>query len=51
MHQPGEQYTLFMGMDVLGCVIERASGKTFDVFLEDRIFKPNNYERYFFLCS
>ena len=40
MHQPGEKYTYSMGMDVLGCVIERASGKTFDVFLEERIFKP-----------
>ena len=40
MHQPGDQYTYSMGMDVLGCVIERASGKTFDVFLEERIFKP-----------
>ena len=40
MHQPGEKYTYSMGMDVLGCVIERASGTTFDVFLEDKIFKP-----------
>ena len=40
MHQPGEKYTYSMGMDVLGCVIERASGQTFDVFLEERIFKP-----------
>ena len=40
MHQPGEKYTYSMGMDVLGCVIERASGMTFDVFLEDKIFKP-----------
>ncbi len=40
MHQPGDKYTYSMGMDVLGCVIERASGKTFDVFLEERIFKP-----------
>ena len=40
MHQPGEKYTYSMGMDVLGCVIERASGQAFDVFLEERIFKP-----------
>ena len=40
MHQPGEKYTYSMGMDVLGCVIERASGKTFDIFLEERIFGP-----------
>ena len=29
-----------MGMDILGCVIERASGKTFDKFLKERIFDP-----------
>ena len=40
MHQPGEKYTYSMGMDVLGCVIERASGKTFDIFLKERIFGP-----------
>ena len=40
MHQPGKKYTYSMGMDVLGCVIERASGKTFDIFLEERIFGP-----------
>ena len=40
MHQPGEKYTYSMGMDVLGCVIERAAGKTFDIFLQERIFGP-----------
>ena len=40
MHQPGERYTYSMGMDILGCVIERASGKTFDAFLKERIFDP-----------
>ena len=40
MHQPGAQYTYSMGMDVLGCVIERASGQTFDTFLKERIFDP-----------
>ena len=40
MHQPSEKYTYSMGMDVLGCVIERASGQTFDVFLKQRIFDP-----------
>ena len=40
MHQPGEKYTYSMGMDILGCVIERASGKTFDKFLKERIFDP-----------
>ena len=27
-------------MDILGCVIERASGQTFDVFLKERLFEP-----------
>jgi len=40
MHQPGEKWTYSMGMDVLGCVIEKASGQTFDRFLEERIFAP-----------
>ena len=40
MHQPGDKYTYSMGMDVLGCVIERASGMKFDAFLEEKIFKP-----------
>ena len=40
MHQPGVKYTYSMGMDVLGCVIERASGMKFDTFLEEKIFKP-----------
>ena len=39
-HQPGLQWTYSIGMDILGCVIERASGKTFDVFLKERLFEP-----------
>ena len=38
MHQPSENYTYSMGMDVLGCVIERASGQAFNKFLKERIF-------------
>ena len=48
MHQPGFRYTYGMGMDVLGCVIERASGKTFNVFLKERIFSPMDMEDTFF---
>jgi CubicO group peptidase (beta-lactamase class C family) len=48
MHQPGEKYTYSMGMDVLGCVIERASQQTFDVFLEERIFTPLGMSDTFF---
>tara|TARA_B100000965_G_C19556704_1_gene742600 strand:- start:244 stop:1662 length:1419 start_codon:yes stop_codon:yes gene_type:complete len=48
MHQPSENYTYSMGMDVLGCVIERASGKRFDEFLKDNIFTPLKMNDTFF---
>tara|TARA_B100001057_G_scaffold104706_1_gene102120 strand:- start:7060 stop:8418 length:1359 start_codon:yes stop_codon:yes gene_type:complete len=48
MHQPGEKYTYSMGMDILGCVIERASGQTFEVFLKERLFKPLKMNDTFF---
>ena len=35
-------------MDVLGCVIERASGIRFDQFLNQKIFKPLNMKDTFF---
>ena len=44
MHQPSERYTYSMGMDVLGCIIERVSGVRFDEFLDTRIFKPLNMQ-------
>lgn len=39
-HQPGEAWTYGVNQDVLGALIERVSGKTFGVFLEERIFRP-----------
>jgi CubicO group peptidase (beta-lactamase class C family) len=39
-HEPGEKYTYSEGLDVLGYFIEIMSGKTFDVFLRERIFVP-----------
>lgn len=39
-HQPGEGWTYGLSHDVLGRVIEVASGMRFDQFLDDRIFKP-----------
>ena len=48
MHQPSERYTYSMGMDVLGCIIERVSGLRFDEFLDTRIFKPLNMQDTFF---
>lgn len=37
---PGEKYIYGYSTDILGAVIERASGMTFDKFLEEKIFKP-----------
>ena len=48
MHQPSESYTYSMGMDVLGCIVERASGQKFDKFLKDRIFTPLGMKDTFF---
>ena len=48
MHQPSENYTYSMGMDVLGCIVERASGKSFDAFLKDNIFTPLGMKDTFF---
>jgi CubicO group peptidase (beta-lactamase class C family) len=39
-HQPGDGYTYGVNMDVLGALIERISGKTFGVFLDERVFRP-----------
>ena len=38
--QPGTRWEYSLSTDVLGRVIEVASGMTFDEFLENRIFKP-----------
>ncbi|MGH8150811.1 MAG: serine hydrolase domain-containing protein [Steroidobacteraceae bacterium] len=40
MHQPGERWMYHTGSDVLGVLIARASGRPFDVFLQERIFEP-----------
>jgi len=40
MHQPGEVWEYSLGYDVLGRVIEVASGQTFDQFLQTRLFAP-----------
>jgi CubicO group peptidase (beta-lactamase class C family) len=39
-HQPGTTWTYGMNADVLGGVIEIASGQSLDKFLYERIFKP-----------
>ena len=40
MHQPGEQWMYNTGSDVLGVLIARASGQTFETFLRERVFEP-----------
>jgi CubicO group peptidase (beta-lactamase class C family) len=39
-HQPGEKFTYGLNNDVLGYVVEVASGMNFDSFLQTRLFKP-----------
>ena len=38
--QPGTRWSYSVGLDLLGRVIEVASGQTFDAFLKQRIFDP-----------
>jgi CubicO group peptidase (beta-lactamase class C family) len=38
--QPGEEYVYGYATDVLGAVVEKASGQPLDVFLRERIFDP-----------
>ena len=40
VHQPGEAWEYSHSTDVLGRVVEVASGQPLDKFFEDRIFKP-----------
>lgn len=39
-YQPGEKWHYSISVDVLGRVVEAASGKGLDVFLKERIFEP-----------
>ena len=39
-HQPGEQWLYNTGSYILGVLIERASGRSFEDFLRERIFEP-----------
>ncbi|MFT3722124.1 MAG: serine hydrolase domain-containing protein [Hyphomonadaceae bacterium] len=38
--QPGERWHYSMALEVAGLVVERASGRTLDVFMKERIFDP-----------
>jgi CubicO group peptidase (beta-lactamase class C family) len=42
--QPGEKYLYGYNTDILGAVIEAASGQSLDVFLRTRIFEPLKME-------
>lgn len=39
-HEPGTAWRYSIGLDVMGHVIERVSGKAFDAFLRERLFDP-----------
>ncbi len=40
LHQPGEKWMYNTGSDVLGVLIARAAGQSFESFLRERIFEP-----------
>ncbi len=40
LHQPGTTFEYGMAVDMLGRVVEAASGKRLSAFLDERIFKP-----------
>ena len=40
MYQPGQRWLYNTGSDVLGVLVARASGQSFESFLHDRIFEP-----------
>jgi CubicO group peptidase (beta-lactamase class C family) len=40
IHQPGEKWMYNTGADVLGVLIARASGQSFESFLQERVFDP-----------
>ena len=39
-YQPGTQWVYSISVDVQGYLVEKLSGKTFDVFLQERLFDP-----------
>jgi Beta-lactamase class C and other penicillin binding proteins len=48
--QPGEAWVYGYNTDILGCVVERVSGKPFDVYLRERILDPLDMrDTHFFL--
>ena len=50
--QPGTQYVYGYSTDILGAVVEVASGQPLDVFLKERLFEPlGMHDTYFYLPS
>jgi CubicO group peptidase (beta-lactamase class C family) len=48
--QPGEHWVYGYSLDVLGCVVERASGMPFDAFIRTRITEPlGMHDTFFFV--
>jgi CubicO group peptidase (beta-lactamase class C family) len=48
--QPGEDFVYGYNTDILGCVVEKASGKALDAFIAERITGPlGMVDTYFFL--
>jgi CubicO group peptidase (beta-lactamase class C family) len=49
-HQPGEQFTYSLSIDVLGYLVETVSGMSLDAFFKKRIFTPLGMnDTYFYL--
>ncbi|MFE3761204.1 serine hydrolase domain-containing protein [Streptomyces sp. NPDC059104] len=40
MHQPGERWLYNVGDDVLGVLVARVTGRSFEAFLRERVFEP-----------
>ena len=40
MFEPGSQWHYSVGMDVAGLIVERISGQTFEVYLQENLFAP-----------
>lgn len=49
-NHPGEVWQYSLSIDVLGLVIERASGRPLDVFLQERLFDPLDMKDTGFHC-
>ena len=47
-YHPGERWHYSVAVDVTGALVERLSGKTFDVYLKENIFEPLGMDDTFF---